>query len=213
MSLTPHESRILGVLVEKAHTVQSQYPLSLNALVTGSNQRNNREPVLQLTEVQVETALDGLRAKGLAREVDSIGARVVKYRHVAREGLGVGTSELVLLAELLLRGPQTAAELRSRASRMHPIETLDAAVALLEGMAERETPLVRRLPGGRAERWVQLLSPDLHAIEEREHAEASAAPSAPSGLAARVTALEEEVARLRAAVAALGGPVHAEGPE
>jgi uncharacterized protein YceH (UPF0502 family) len=125
LQLTPHECRVLGVLVEKAQTTPQQYPLTLNALVSGCNQKNNREPVLELSEEQVQAALDGLRQKGMAREVMLSGSRVDKFRHVAREALEIDTGELVILSELLLRGPQTIGELRGRAARMHPLETTD----------------------------------------------------------------------------------------
>jgi uncharacterized protein YceH (UPF0502 family) len=211
--LTPHECRLLGVLIEKAQTTPAQYPLTLNGLVTGANQKSNRLPELSLSEDDVLAALDGLRAKGLSREVMLSGSRVEKHRHVARETLDVSTSELVVLAELLLRGPQTVGELRGRASRMHPLESLEATTAVLEHLMTREEPLVRRVapaPGSRAPRFAQLLCPNLHPVEA-----APAAPSADAGgsppaaaavtpagseLESRVTSLEREVASLRRSI-------------
>jgi uncharacterized protein YceH (UPF0502 family) len=202
--LTPNECRVLGVLVEKAQTTPAQYPLSVNAIVTGSNQKSNRNPILALTEEDVEDALDGLRAKQLAREVMLSGSRVQKHRHIARETLEVTTSELVVLAELMLRGPQTLGELRGRASRMHPLESIDAVTAILSGLEGRDTPLVEAVPpapGSRAGRFMQLLCPDLHDV--------TAAPaSAPAGgaddaIVQRLAALEAEVERLKVLVASL----------
>src|SRR4051812_49801787 len=119
LTLNANEARVLGVLVEKAQTTPAQYPMTLNAMVNGANQKNNREPVTNLSEDQVFEALEGLRTKRLANEVMLSGSRVQKYRHIARESLGIQTSELVILTELLLRGPQTIGELQGRASRMH----------------------------------------------------------------------------------------------
>lgn len=168
LQLTADECRVLGVLVEKAMTTPAQYPLSLNGVVVGCNQKNNRDPVTNLDEERCLAALDGLRSKQLVREVSMTGARVEKYRHVAREVLGVTTTELVLLVELMLRGPQTPGELRGRASRMHPLESIEVVEAALDGLATRETPLVVRVgpaPGGRTDRYAQLLCPDLHRID------------------------------------------------
>jgi len=224
--LTPHECRILGVLVEKAQTTPSQYPLTLNGLITGANQKSNRLPELSLTEDDVLAALDGLRAKQLSREVMLTGSRVEKHRHIARETLGVSTSELVILTELLLRGPQTVGELRGRASRMHPLESLEVTTAVLEHLMEREQPLVRRVapaPGSRATRFAQLLCPNLHPVDAAPAAPPPAAadggrageppPATPPGepeLASRVTRLEREVASLRQSIErlseALGEP-------
>ncbi len=210
ITLNRDEARVLGVLVEKALTTPAQYPLSVNAVVTGSNQRSNREPVMQLSEESAYDALDALRAKGLAREVDMSGSRVTKYRHVARETLGVETPGLVVLVELLLRGPQTPGELRGRASRMQSLDSVDEVERLLQELASREPAMVQRLerePGARAARWVQLVSPGLHPIDARptvaETPSQAPASAQPSGLEARVAALETEVAALRERLARL----------
>src|SRR3954468_4057060 len=118
LELNVDESRVLGVLIEKATTTPEQYPLSLNAVTNGSNQKNNREPVRAMTEDQCFEALESLRTKGLVVRVDTHGSRVPKYRHNAGDVLRARTGELAILAELLLRGPQTVGELRGRASRM-----------------------------------------------------------------------------------------------
>jgi uncharacterized protein YceH (UPF0502 family) len=206
LTLTPDECRVLGVMVEKAQTVASQYPITLNALVTGCNQKNNRFPVTNLSEEQVLDALDGLRAKKLASEVMLSGSRVSKYRHLARETLGVSTLELVLLTELLLRGPQALGELRGHASRMHSIETMEAAQEILRGMMspQGERPvLVKEVPpppGSRGNRFVQLLCPTLHRLDVASPG--SGGDDAPAGEANldRVQKLEEQVSALNAAI-------------
>ena len=210
LQLTPDESRVLGVLIEKALTTPEQYPLSLNAVVNGANQKNNRDPVTAMAEGDAFEALEGLRAKGLVIRSDMAGSRVNKYRQQAAEALHVRTAELVILAELLLRGPQTLGELRGRASRMHPLESLDVVKNMLRAMQERGEPLVRELPpapGSRAERYVQLLCPDLHPLdaplaEAGPEVARGVAPSAPTAasLAQRVEKLEGEVAALRSAL-------------
>jgi uncharacterized protein YceH (UPF0502 family) len=214
--LTPHECRILGVLIEKAQTTPTQYPLTLNALLTGANQKSNRDPVLELSDEEVLAALDGLRAKGLSREVMFSGARVEKFRHTAREALEISTSELVILAELMLRGPQTAGELRGRASRMHPIESLEAVTNVLEHLAERPEPYARRLPpapGSRAARFAQLLCPDLHPLEATGTAAAGAA-RAPleSSRERRLESLEAEVREVKQAIRRLAASLGVEDP-
>lgn len=232
IQLTPNECRVLGVLVEKAQTTPQQYPLTLNALTSGCNQKNNREPVTDLSEEKTLEALDGLRSKGLAREVMLSGSRVEKFRHVAREALELTTPELVVLAELLLRGPQTVGELRNRALRMHPLESTEIVKNVLDSLmgvgGTRPEPMVRELPpapGDRAPRYAQLLCPKLHPLDAPPASPrvsdlgggGGAASNAASGgggggsdLARRVASLEQEVASLRATVeklaAALGEP-------
>ena len=205
MILEPAECRVLGVLVEKAQTVPGQYPMTLNAMASGCNQRNNREPLTNLEEDEVLAALDGLRGKGLVLEVMLSGSRVAKFKHDARAALQVETPALVVLAELLLRGPQTVGELRTRASRMHPLESTEVVHAVLDSMADRESPLVRRIgpaPGGRADRWVQLLCPGLHPLDAAPAgvATAPAAAGRVEQLESRIAALESIVRRLAAAM-------------
>jgi uncharacterized protein len=206
--LTPAEARTLGTLIEKAHTVPAQYPITLNALVAGCNQKNNRDPITELSEDDVLEALDGLRAKKLAAEVMLSGSRVSKYRHNAREALAISTQELVILAELLLRGPQSLGELRGRASRMHPLESLEAVQEVLQSLmslGEAREPLVRSVPpapGTRATRFAQLLCPDLHQIDATTAASprAGGAPPVAGDLDARVSHLEAEISELRSVV-------------
>ncbi len=205
--LDPIEARVLGVLIEKSLTTPEQYPLSVNAATAGANQRSNRDPVLSLSDEEVASALRRLEQRYLARKVFQPNSRVEKYAHNGREALGLEAPALAVLAELLLRGPQTAGELRARASRMAPIESLDQLMAILDPLLERG--LVRRLPpapGSRADRYVQLLSPDAHPIEIEVRpagaAEPARSPSVPSvsRLLERVEALEMEVDELRRAV-------------
>jgi uncharacterized protein YceH (UPF0502 family) len=196
--LDPLEARVVGVLIEKELTTPEQYPLTLNALVAGANQKSNRAPEMSLSEGELRLVLDGLRPKGLVGVTNPSGGRVERYHHSAREVWGVGEAALALLAELLLRGPQTVGELRGRAARMAPIESIDAAGRELEALAVRG--LVKRVDpehGSRAPRWAQCLAPDAHPLAPPSAA-ASSAPRAPvSGLEARFAGLETEVARLR----------------
>jgi uncharacterized protein YceH (UPF0502 family) len=213
IQLTPDESRVLGVLIEKALTTPDQYPLSLNAIVNGCNQKNNRDPVLSMDEDATLDALESLRGNGLVVRVDSPGSRVHKYRHNAGDALHARTAELAILAELLLRGPQTLGELRGRASRMQSLESLEVVKGMLAALEQREEPLVRELPrspGSRAEQYAQLLCPELHpapTVAALASAEAPIAPASP-GLADRVASLESEVVTLKDAIrklaAALG---------
>jgi len=203
IQLDPHEARVFGVLVEKAYTTPEQYPLSINAATNGANQKSNRDPVLSLSEEEVWGALDRLEQKYLARKVFPGGSRVEKYIHLGKDGLGLQAPQLAVLAELLMRGPQTAGELRGRASRMAAIDSLEALAEVLEPMMNEG--LVERLdpaPGSRAERYVQLLSPGLHPTDAPAASPSPHAPP-PSPLAARLDALEVEVAALRDRVAEL----------
>lgn len=219
MHLTPNECRVLGVLIEKAMTTPAQYPLSLNGITTGCNQKNNRDPIVNLSEDDAFDALDGLKQKGLARQVTLTGSRVDKYRHVAKEALDIGTNELVILAELLLRGPQTVGELRGRASRMHSLESTEVVDQALRYMRERDEPLVRTLPplpGTRAQRYMQLLCPELHEIPEGPALPTVASQAAPhvgaSAVGDRVERLEQDVRELRAALQRLADAIGAENP-
>jgi uncharacterized protein YceH (UPF0502 family) len=133
--LDVRERRVLGVLVEKAKTTPDVYPLSLNALVTGCNQKSNRDPVLDLAEAEVDEVLTALQPKGLVTRIQ--GGRVEKFRHNLYDVLAVDKAELATLAEMLLRGPQTEGELRGRASRMEPIPDLETLRGVLRRLAQR----------------------------------------------------------------------------
>jgi uncharacterized protein YceH (UPF0502 family) len=213
--LTPDESRVLGVLIEKSTTTPEQYPLSTNALTNGCNQKNNRDPVLNLTEDQVFDAVEKLREKQLAVRVDTVGSRVHKYKHMAGEVLRCRAGELAVLAELLLRGPQTLGELRGRASRMSPLATLDDAKVMVRALMDRDEPLARELPptpGSRAEQYAQLLCPDAHPVPQSIGETATPPPSAARGLTDRVTQLEQEVQTLRSAIGKLAAAVGESDP-
>lgn len=205
--LTVDECRVLGVLVEKAHCTPGQYPITLNGLVAGCSQKSNRHPVSDFDEERVLDALALLRGKGLAVIVDMAAGRVLRYKHNTREALAIGTSELVVLAELLLRGPQTVGELRARATRMHPLESPEVVTNVLEHLAGRDEPLVQRLPpapGSRADRYAQLLCPDLHPLDAAASGSECCGQAAEMPLARRVAQLEHEIAELRQSVAELG---------
>jgi uncharacterized protein YceH (UPF0502 family) len=157
--LSAIQRRVVGVLVEKAKTTPEQYPLSLNGLTTGSNQKSNRHPLMNLDTDQVEQALEELRSLGAVVEIQS-GGRVAKYKHCLYEWLGVDKAELAVMTELLLRGEQTVGELRGRAARMEPIADLDALRPVLASLIAKEL-VVELTPEGRG----QVVSHALH----REH--------------------------------------------
>ena len=203
--LTAEEVRVLGALAEKQLTTPQQYPLTLNALVAACNQTSNRDPVVEFDERTVEALLTVLKDKHLVRFVHpSHGRSVIRYRQVMDEVLGLDDRLLALVAVLMLRGPQTVGELRTRTERMVAFDSLDDVQRELATLAGRESPLVVHLPrqpGQKEARFAQLLSgpPDLALL-------AAAAPPARSGgpgLADEVAALREEVAALRLQVEAL----------
>jgi uncharacterized protein YceH (UPF0502 family) len=209
--LDPNEARVFGVLVEKALTTPEQYPLTINAATNGANQKSNRDPVLSLSEDEVASALERLEQKYMARKVFPMNSRVEKFCHNGKDALNLDAAGTAVLAELLMRGPQTPGDLRARASRMASIDTLDQLASILAMLIERG--YVQRLdplPGSRAERYVQLLSPDLHPLEppagayvaSSSHAQRPAVSASPE-LVERVAALEAEVARLKEQLRAL----------
>jgi len=151
------ETRVLGVLVEKQHTVPDSYPLTLNALVSGANQKTARDPVIEASEAEVQGALDHL--KSLSLVVESSGGRVMRYAHNAGKALGLPPQSVALLTVLFLRGPQTAGELRINSERLHKFGDILAVEGFLNELAEK--PWVRELPrrpGERETRWAHLLS-------------------------------------------------------
>jgi uncharacterized protein YceH (UPF0502 family) len=206
-SLTPAETRVLGSLLEKERLTPDNYPLTLNGLVASCNQSTNRDPVMTLGDREVEESLDSLRRKKLATVVFAAGARVQKYRHNLHEIYTFTPHENALLCVLLLRGPQTVGELRSRAERMAVFDSLPEVEACLENLAQGSEPLVRLLParpGQKERRYVQLLSgepviedaPMGPASPRRASAEQPPSPS-------RLEALETEIAALRAQLEAM----------
>lgn len=191
--LTATEQRVLGCLVEKQLSTPDYYPLTLNALVNACNQSTNRDPVMALEEAPVMEALQELRDHQAVWFVGGAGSRVQKYEHRLAESLGLSVQECAILAELLLRGPQTPGELRNRCTRMYPFPDLAEVEAVLALMLEAEEPLVAglpRQPGTKETRYVHLLG-------DAPEPAAPSAPPRPSRLEAEVAALKEELARLR----------------
>jgi len=199
---------VLGTLVEKAQTTPNQYPLTLNGLTNGCNQKNNRDPLLELSEDEVLEAVDALKSKSLAREAIMTGSRVNKFKHAMRDALSINVAEMAVLTELLLRGPQSAGELKTRCDRLVPpgtspgVGTPEAVLDVLSGLMNREAPLVRcleRRPGERSERYAQLLCPELHPTDSAgEDDSAPARVPADSGGSSVAARLVEALARLEA---------------
>lgn len=161
-ALTPLEARVLGVLVEKAHTVPDTYPLSLNALVSGCNQKTARDPVMNINETEAQRAIDDLSDMELV--LVRSGSRVVRYEHNMQRAMTLPSQAVALLATLILRGPQTSAELRTNSERLHRFVDLSSVDGFLQELSERAVekggPLVSKLPrapGSREARWVHLL--------------------------------------------------------
>jgi uncharacterized protein YceH (UPF0502 family) len=199
--ITANEARVLGALVEKDITTPDYYPLSLNALVNACNQKNNREPVMNLDEVAVRDALNGLHDDGLAGPARGADSRVTKYEHRLQETFNFTRGETAILCVLLLRGPQTPGELRGRTERMHHFEDLDAVQFSLQKLMQREPPLavvLPRQPGTKESRYAHLLSGEVEAGELPPPRAV-----APSSDDERVTRLEEAVAALHSEVGEL----------
>lgn len=193
------EVRIIGCLIEKEMTTPEYYPLSLNALTNACNQKSNRDPVVSYDETTVMHGLDGLRKKGLSRESQSASRRVPKYVHTVLDGFDLSRQEMAVLCELMLRGPQTAGEIRSRAGRMTPFENLEEVERTLQGLMEHGPPLAVKLPRekGRKEcRFAHLFSGNAAALSSA-HTVSNGPAEAGIPATERTLALEEEVARLR----------------
>jgi uncharacterized protein YceH (UPF0502 family) len=204
------ETRVLGVLVEKQHTVPDTYPLSLNALVGGCNQKTSRDPVVNATESEVQATVDRLRMLSLV--VESSGGRVMRYAHNIERVLGVPSQAVALLATLMLRGPQTAAELRANSERLHRFADASAVEGFLNELAEHAAGalviLLPRQPGAREARWMHLLSgqPAVEAAPrpaDADEAGDAVASGEIAALKANVSQLREELAALKATVARL----------
>ena len=200
------ETRVLGVLVEKERTVVDTYPMSLNALTSGCNQKSNREPVIEATDAEVQAAVDALKARTMV--IESSGARVARYSHNIGRVLRVPDQAVALLAVLMLRGAQTSAELRTGTERLHRFADISSVEAFLDELAARAPdqggPLVKRLarrPGEREARWMHCLSgtPVEDSVPQGSHelGPADLSLSELAALKAHVGRLEDEVAQLR----------------
>ncbi|MBK7719803.1 MAG: YceH family protein [Simplicispira sp.] len=196
--LTDIEARVLATLMEKARTVPDSYPLSLTSLVAGCNQKTTREPVMQLSDAEVLAALEQLRSAGLVFE--GSGSRTTRYEHNFQRGIGVPEQSAVLLGLLILRGPQTAAELRTNAERWYRFADVSSVEAFLEELQERSeekggplTVLLPRAPGARESRWMHLLCGPV------DLSQPLAAPQA-GALGERVAQLEAQVSQLQTMV-------------
>ncbi len=205
--LDPIEARVIGTLIEKRITVPDVYPMTINSLVNGCNQSNNRAPVTSLTESEVTSAVERLRERGFTSLYTGAATRVPKYSESFCEKLGLSKEDSAILCELMLRGAQTAGELRARAERMYAFASLDALEATLHAMSELTPPLVAQLQreaGARAAKWQHMLFggelPEVANValppskQVREHA-----------LEERVASLEAKVAELEETLAALRG--------
>jgi uncharacterized protein YceH (UPF0502 family) len=202
--LTPVEARVLGVLVEKERTVPDTYPLSLNALVAGCNQKTSRSPLMEVSETDAKQVLDELRSLSLV--IESSGGRVMRYAHNLPRVLGVPTESAALVATLMLRGPQTPGELRINTERLHRFADISSLEAYLAELASRPAGALvvelPRSPGARENRWAHLLC----SAPAPADASQAAAPGMTCGDEDRVAALEARVARLEDAIAALMAP-------
>ncbi len=196
------ECRVLGSLIEKEITTPEYYPLSLNALVNACNQKSNRDPVMNLDDAAVRQALHSLDGQSLVRSVSAADSRVTKYEHRLQEAFNFYRDEIAILCVLLLRGPQTPGELRTRAERMHPFDDLSAVQSSLQHLMKREPPLVKvlpRQPGTKEARYAHLLAGDVEGLDAKPAAEPQITPASADGQ--RMAHLEREVADLRNDVA------------
>lgn len=210
MPLDAVQGRAIGSLIEKQFTTPQQYPLTLNGLTLACNQTSNRDPVVSYRETEVQAALDALKSEGLVRFVlPSHGRSVVRYRHVLDEKLALDARQLSLIGVLLLRGPQTVGELRTRTERMTDFEGIAAVESDLAGLTKWDPPLVARLPrrpGQKEERWTQLLMPhDQTWSDDRPEPLHRGGEGAPVSLQEELDALKAEVGDLREELRALKG--------
>ena len=213
--LSEVEARVLGCLIEKEMTTPEYYPLSLNALTNACNQKSNREPAMQLEEDEIRRALNHLESQSLVRSIAE--SRATKFEHRLQDAFNFYRPEVAIVCELLLRGPQTPGELRTRASRMHPFEDLDSVHSALERLSKREPPLVTvlpRQPGTKEARYTHLMGETAPAADIREQSGKQEMPMGfrdargsretvnVEALACEVAQLREEISELRAQFAA-----------
>ncbi len=203
LTLNPIEARVLGTLMEKARTVPDSYPLTLNSLMLGCNQKTSRDPLMELGESQIAIALDALKSKGLVREAS--GGRTTRYEHNFQRAMGVPEQSAVLLGLLMLRGPQTSGELRLNTERWYRFADISSVEGFLEELQDRSEqkggPLVAklaRMPGTREQRWTHLLCGQPDRVHGSDPDLAGPADGAAVGTnTQRIDLLEAEVARLR----------------
>jgi hypothetical protein len=204
------EARILGVLVEKQHTVPDTYPLTLNALTAGCNQKTSRDPLLHASETEVQAGIDRLRVASLV--VESSGGRVMRYAHNAERVLGLPSQAVALLAVMMLRGPQTVGELRINCERLHRFADGSAVEGFLHELAQRSAgPLVAMLPrlaGARENRWMHLLSGTPAADSTGAAVAAEVTPSRDGDvMRAEIETLKQSIIELRGEIASLKATV------
>jgi uncharacterized protein YceH (UPF0502 family) len=222
VQLNAVEARVVGVLIEKEINTPEYYPLSLNAAVHACNQKSSREPVMELSEAEVRTALFELDQMGLVRTIAE--SRATKFEHRVRDVLNLRRDEVAVMCLLLLRGPQTSAELRARTERMYAFDDNAAVMSVLERLAAREvlgqaeplTQLMARQPGSREARWVHLLSGPVSEAAVAAHTRGGGAVAVEAdgvGLAQRVEALEEMVFTLEQRLFALEQAAETKTPE
>ncbi|MFS1438339.1 YceH family protein [Shewanella sp. 10N.286.48.A6] len=208
MELSNLEARIIGCLLEKEITTPEQYPLSINSITLACNQKSSREPVMALSETEVQTIIDDLAKKRLISEQSGFGSRVVKYKHrfcnTEFSDLQLSSDQLAVIIVMLLRGPQTPGELKTRCNRLHAFETPQQVESTLQALASREEPLIVQLPreaGRRDNRYAQLFSDKQYLEQGTTSIDASVASTPSSAadkqaLAARVEQLETQVSEL-----------------
>ncbi len=200
MILNEYELRVIGALVEKQIATPDYYPMTLNALVNACNQKNHRDPVVAYDEATVAKALETLREKNLAYVFYGSEARTPKYAHLFPKGFELSEAEVPLMCVLVLRGPQTPGELRSRSQHLHTFESLAEVEALLQGLSAREEPLVVKLPrqpGSRESRYAHLLGGQVEFEQIEVAARAEPVARAARGESEKIAKLEEEVVALR----------------
>lgn len=203
MKLTPVQSRIVGCLIEKEMATPDNYPLTMNALLAACNQTSNRHPVTRLDEATVSNALANLRAMNVVRIAYSRSSRADRFRHALDEALALEPEHLAVLSVLMLRGPQTTNELRTRTERLHPFASHDDVEEALSQLAGRTEPLAARLerqPGQKESRWAHMVGGDLSLAlaTTQDDPRADEVDGRPTTRADRLGALEETVAELRA---------------
>ncbi|MDQ2946070.1 MAG: YceH family protein [Acidobacteriota bacterium] len=196
LTLYPVEIRVLGALIEKEITTPEYYPLSLNALVNACNQKSNRDPVVSFDEDTVLEGIDSLRDKRFATIITGAGSRVPKYAHRFSETLNLGRREIAVLCELMLRGPQTIGELRTRTERMHRFDDLSEVESIIERLPEMIVKLPRR-PGEKESRYAHLFGGPVQLQEAIVEAPTASRQDRTGVLEAELSSLREELQRLK----------------